>query len=149
MFLQASVILSTGGGGGVCLSACWDTTPPRTRHPRTRHPLSRHPPGTRHPPRTRHTPRTRHNPWDQTHTHLQDQTPPWDQTHNSPGPDTPWDQTAPPPKKLFLFFFHFFTCSGIWLMSGQHASYWNAFLFKVLRQIATNWKTITTFTLPS
>ena len=36
MFLQASVILSTGGG--VCLSACWDTTPP--------------PPGTRpDPPR--------------------------------------------------------------------------------------------------
>ena len=25
MFLQASVILSTGGLGGVCLSACWDT----------------------------------------------------------------------------------------------------------------------------
>ena len=37
MFLQASVILSTWGG--VCLSACWDTTPP-----------SRHPPGTRPPP---------------------------------------------------------------------------------------------------
>ena len=21
------------GGGGVCLTACWDTTPPRSRHP--------------------------------------------------------------------------------------------------------------------
>ena len=27
MFLQASVILLTGGGG-VCLSACWEHTPP-------------------------------------------------------------------------------------------------------------------------
>ena len=31
MFLQASVCPQ--GGGGVCLSACWDTTPPRGRHP--------------------------------------------------------------------------------------------------------------------
>ena len=35
---------------GVCLSACWDTTP-QTRHPQTRHPLG---PGT--PPGTRHLP---------------------------------------------------------------------------------------------
>ena len=32
MFLQMSVILSTGGRG-VCLSACWDTTHPKSRHP--------------------------------------------------------------------------------------------------------------------
>ena len=37
MFLQASVILSTGGREGVCLSACWDASPPPPR--------SRHPPG--------------------------------------------------------------------------------------------------------
>ena len=28
-----SVCLSTGGGGGVCLSACWDSRPPRSRRP--------------------------------------------------------------------------------------------------------------------
>ena len=39
IFSQASVILFTGGG--FCLSACWDTTPPQ--------------PG-RHPPRTRQAP---------------------------------------------------------------------------------------------
>ena len=39
MFLQASVILSTGGGE-FCLSACWDT--PGTRPPRT--PPGPHPP---------------------------------------------------------------------------------------------------------
>ena len=39
MFLQASVILSTGG---VCLSAWWDARPPP--------PGTRHPPGSRHPP---------------------------------------------------------------------------------------------------
>ena len=42
MFLLVSVILLTRGG--VCLSACWDTTP-----------RSRHAPGSRHPP-----PRSRH-----------------------------------------------------------------------------------------
>ena len=59
MFLHLSVILFTGG---VCLSACWDTTtsslpPPRTRHtPRPcTHPWDQTPhgadrPGTRHPP---------------------------------------------------------------------------------------------------
>ena len=73
MFLQASVILSTGGG--VCLSACWDTThqagtplleqtPPRadTPTPREQTPLGRHPPTADTPPeadcpgsRLRHT----------------------------------------------------------------------------------------------
>ena len=45
IFLHLSVIHSVHGGGGkgVCLSACWDTNPPGTRHPpRTRH----HPPPT-------------------------------------------------------------------------------------------------------
>ena len=44
MFLLVSVILSTGGG--VCLSACWDTSPPpRERRP----PKEGDPPGRRHP----------------------------------------------------------------------------------------------------
>ena len=42
MFLQASVILSTGG---VCLSACWDTPPPGVEPPRL---SSRHPPAAVH-----------------------------------------------------------------------------------------------------
>ena len=49
MFLQASVILLTGG---VCLSACWDTIlpPPGSRPPRSRPPGTRHPlPGSRPP----------------------------------------------------------------------------------------------------
>ena len=49
-----SRILSRGGARilsrGVCLSACWDITPPGTRHPQSRH-FPR--PGT---PWTRHTP---------------------------------------------------------------------------------------------
>ena len=44
MFLHLSVIMFTGG---VCLSACWDTTP----RPGT--PPTRHPPRTRHPPASR------------------------------------------------------------------------------------------------
>ena len=44
MFLHLSVILFTGG---VCLSACWDSRPPGSRHPpRNRH----HPPGADNPP---------------------------------------------------------------------------------------------------
>ena len=63
------VCLSTGGGEGVCLSACWDARPPQTRHT----PQSR-PPPEQTPPRTRHTP--------------PEQTPPWDQAHPPPGADS-------------------------------------------------------------
>ena len=65
MFLQASVILLTGGG--VCLSACWDTPSPRADTPGadTHHPWSKHhpgadtpweqtPPGADTPPGSRH-----------------------------------------------------------------------------------------------
>ena len=63
IFSQASVILLTGGG--VCLSACWDTTPlpeqtpPEQIPPRADIPWNqappppgpgRHPPGSRYPP---------------------------------------------------------------------------------------------------
>ena len=71
MFLHLSVILSTGGG--VCLSACWDTTP-GTRHP----PQTRHPPGPGTPPRPG-TP--------------SDQAPTPDQAH--PPEQTPLDQAPP------------------------------------------------------
>ena len=72
IFLHLSVIHSVhrGGGKGVCLSACWDTTLPRDQTPPPpRPPGSRHhhppgpdthplgadtpPPGSRHPPRSR------------------------------------------------------------------------------------------------
>ena len=49
-------------GGGVCLSACWDTTPPgagtfQTRYPPEQTlPREQAPPGSRHPPRTRYSP---------------------------------------------------------------------------------------------
>ena len=49
MFLQASVC--PWGGGGVCLSACSDTTPPRADTPeRQTPPQKQTPPGSRHPP---------------------------------------------------------------------------------------------------
>ena len=83
--------LSVHRGGGVCLSACWYTTPPQeqTHPPRSRHPPpqsrpslgadtpqsrdppgadtppSRHPPGSRHPPRSR-PPGSRHPPGETT-----------------------------------------------------------------------------------
>ena len=53
MFLQLSVCPQ----GGVCLSACWDTTPPRGQAPsreQTHTPCDQHT-----PPPSRHTPRTR------------------------------------------------------------------------------------------
>ena len=62
MFLQASVILLTWGGG-VCLSACPGYTPsPRADTPRSRHlpradtPQEQTPPKSRHPPRSRYLP---------------------------------------------------------------------------------------------
>ena len=51
IFSQASVILFTGG---VCLSACWVTTP-RPGPPGPDTPLDQAPPGTRHPPVAEHT----------------------------------------------------------------------------------------------
>ena len=43
MFLHLSVILFTGGRG-FCFSACWDTTPPGTRHPPEQTPPEQTPP---------------------------------------------------------------------------------------------------------
>ena len=104
---------------GVCLSACWDATPPLG---------SRHPPGADTPPGSNH-----HPPWEQT--------PP-------PGADTPMKQTplpgsrhapeqthtpgADPPQHR--------ACWEIWSTRGQYASYWNAILFRsLLMTILTDW----------
>ena len=67
MFLQASVILSTGGGG--CLPQCmrgYHPPPPRAdQTPREQTPPEADTPQTRHP-RTRHTPPEQTPPRDQT-----------------------------------------------------------------------------------
>ena len=64
MFLQASVC--PRGGGGVCLSACWDTTlpeqtPPRADTPQRADtpPQEQTPPPKSRPPKSRHPPRSR------------------------------------------------------------------------------------------
>ena len=54
-YVFTPVCLSTGG---VCFSACWDTTPP----PQTRTPRDQVPPQDKAPPRTRQPQRTRHPP---------------------------------------------------------------------------------------
>ena len=47
--------------GGVCLSACWDTTPPSRHPPDQTPPWSRYPPGAG-TPRTKYTPGTKYTP---------------------------------------------------------------------------------------
>ena len=61
-----SFILFTGGEG-VCLSACWDTTPPPGADPPwSRPPQSRHPPGADTPLEQTPPHRSRHPPPEQT-----------------------------------------------------------------------------------
>ena len=60
-YVFTGVCLSTQGGG-ICLSACWDTTPPGSRHPPGADPpWERTPSQSRHPPGP-DTPRSRHPP---------------------------------------------------------------------------------------
>ena len=110
MFLQASVILSTGGG---CLLQCMlgchtprEQTPPRSRHP----PWEQTPPE-QTPPGSRHTPPGADPPRADTPTRAdtpQEQTPPLSRHPlgadtprsrppgtDTPGVDTPWKQTPP------------------------------------------------------
>ena len=54
IFLHLSVILFTGEG--VCLSACWDTTPLRSRHPPEQTPWEQTPPPEQTPPLGADTP---------------------------------------------------------------------------------------------
>ena len=94
--------------GGVCLSACWDTTlPPPEKIPPRRHPLEQtHTPREQTPPEA-DTPQSRH--------HTPEQTPPWEHTHplgadppqsrHPPsthpwGADIPWEQTPPPGSRI-------------------------------------------------
>ena len=100
MFSQACVILFTGGGG-VCLSACWDATPPGADPPTADIPRDQvHPPGADTPPRPG-TPLGADTP--------PEQTPPGPgappRTRYTPSPrpgtplgaDTPPEQTPPGP----------------------------------------------------
>ena len=72
--------------GGVCLSACWDTTPPGSRPLWGRLPQSRHPSPHEQPPQEQTPPGTRHP---------LEQTSPWDQAPQ--GADTPPPRTRHPP----------------------------------------------------
>ena len=115
--------------GGVCLSACWDTTPP---------PQSRHPPGADTPLPRADTPLPRADTPLGADTPLPRADTPGADTpeltplnHPPPQPDTPWsrhplpeqgtDTPPPPPPRE--------ADSGIQSTSGRYASYWNAFLF--------------------
>ena len=108
MFLQASVILLTGG----CLQTPPKQTPPGADtpleqiFPRADSPHSRHPPGADTP--QEQTPRA-DTPWSRH--------PPWEQT--PPRAEPPPEQTHPQEAD-----------SSIWSTSGRYASYWNAFLFE-------------------
>ena len=136
MFLQASVILSTGGG--VSDSVHVGIPPPGADPPRSRHPPQEADPPkkqtsptiSRHPPRSRPSPRSRHPPKKQTPPMKQipprsrhppkNQTPPQKQT--PPEADTP-PRTRHPPHEADI---------GARSMSGRYASYWNAFLLLVM-----------------
>ena len=133
MFLQASVIPSTSGGGlPQCMlgyhtpqeqtSSLGADPPSRHSLPGSRHPQSRHtPPWEQTPPEQTHTPLGADTPPEQTHP-LQ-QTPPQHThtQHTPPAAYTPWPDTTPPPPPQEAG-------SSIRSMSSRYASYWNAFL---------------------
>ena len=94
--------------GGVCLSACWDTTtPPGANIPLGADiPLEQIPPGSRHspPPRSRHPPGSR-PPWEQTPPPLrsrppQEQTPAPRSRHPPPSRHTPPRADTPPAQSM-------------------------------------------------
>ena len=108
-YVFTGVCDSVHRGGGVCLSACWDTTPWEQTPPR-----SRHPPGAGIPPEQ--TSPQEQTPPDQTapreQTPPQEQTPPESRqpalgadTPQEQAPtraDTPQEQTPPPPGQSML-----------------------------------------------
>ena len=125
------MILFTGGRGVVCLSACWDTDPPGSRHPTradtphpSRHPQEQTPPWSRHPldqtpPRSRHPSLGADPP--------PEQTPPRPDT---PRPDTPLGADTPTPPR----------CRACWEIRstrGQYATFWNAMLFSFFSKSLT------------
>ena len=98
----APVYHSVHRGGGVCLSACWDTTTPGADSPGADTPLEQTPPGSRHPPWSRQTPPRADTPPEADTPHPK-QTPP--RSRHPPGSrhpraDTPWEQTPPLASRL-------------------------------------------------
>ena len=90
MFLQASVCPQ----GGVCLSACWDTTPPEHTPPGVDTAQSRHPPEQTYP--WEQTPPRADTPWSR---HPPEQTPPQSRhplEQTPPGADNPPGSRHPP-----------------------------------------------------
>ena len=118
MFLQLCDSVH-GGGGVVCLSACWDTPSAKETPPAKETPLPRRPPqegGTPQegdPPRRRHPPKRRHPP--------QKEAPP--RRSHPPGRTHPPRRRPPPPPQE--------ADSDIRSMTGWYASYWNAFLLSM------------------
>ena len=124
IFLHLFVIQFTGV---VCLSAWWDTIPPRADPP-GQTPWSRHSleqtPQSRHPPEQ--TPQSRH-PGSR---HPREQTPPHQSRHLPTRADPPRADNPPPRVDTPQSRSPWEADSGIWSMSGQYASYWNAFLLR-------------------
>ena len=118
MFLLMSVILSTGG----CASVHAGIPPPGADTPRADGPWEQTPPWSR-PPRA-DPPRSRHP---------LEQTPPLPEETSPLGADTPGADISPgsrPPGADTPPISPREADSGIRSMSGQYASYWNAFLLK-------------------
>ena len=119
IFLHLSVIHSVHRGG-VCLSACWDTTPPGSRPPTPpeQNPLRAEPPGADTPREQTSNPLGADTP-------LPGADPPGTDT---PRADTPQEQTPTPQEQTP---FHEHTPPGSRL---QHTVYWNAFLLTPTRK---------------
>ena len=118
MFLQVSVILSTGGSASVHAGM---PDPPRTRQT----PLDQAdtPPDQADPPRTRQTPQDQADPPRTRQTPPQTRQTPTPGRHHPTPPQTrqtppPQDQADTPPE----------ADASIWSMSSRYTSYWNAFL---------------------
>ena len=94
---------SQGGWWGVCLSACWDTTP-RTRHPL---PLEPDTPPNRHTPRDQ-TPRSRH-PLE----HAPPETRPPQSRHTPPEADSSIRSTSGRYASYWIAFLYYFPCTAV------------------------------------
>ena len=121
------------GGGGVCLSACWDTTPQEQTLPLEQTPLWEQTPPRADTPWSRHSmradtqtpleqtpPGTDTSPWSR---HPPEQTPPTPQSRHAPRSRHPPQSRHPPRTDPPPRYGH---------CCAQYASYWNAFLFKLI-----------------
>ena len=120
MFLQASVILSTGG----CLPQCmlgYHSHPPGSRHPHG----SRHPPGSRHPLGADTPPGSRYPPGVDTPSRA-DTSLPREQTPQEAGSGI----RSMSGRYASYWNTFLFIMKPVWSASGWLSSYWNAFLLR-------------------